>query len=269
MPVHRQTDGPVTTLTLEGARLNALGGSMLADLRTHLDAIAAEAETHVVILAARGGTFCAGHDLTEIAAGDAADHADLFARCAAVMLRLRALPQPVIARVQGNAVAAGCQLVAACDLALAADSARFGVNGVNIGLFCSTPLVALGRAIPPRAAFELAVTGRLIDAAEALALGLITRAVPPDRLDAEVEALAGTIATKLPAAVRLGKRAFHAQMALAEPAAYAAATAAMLENLDDPDTRAGIAAFLEKRAPAGSSGPKYPGVSPKGEGQRP
>ena len=175
--------------------------------------------------------------------------ADLFARCSAVMLGLRALPQPVIAEVHGVAAAAGCQLVASCDLAVAADTARFGVNGVNIGLFCSTPMVPLSRAIPAKAALELLLTGELIGAARARDLGLINRIAAPDQLQADTMALAQTIAAKLGAAVRIGKRAFYDQIALDEAAAYDLAARVMVENMAWRDTGEGIDAFLARRKP--------------------
>jgi enoyl-CoA hydratase/carnithine racemase len=166
-----------------------------------------------------------------------------------MMQKLPALPQPVIAEVQGIATAAGCQLVASCDMAVAAEGVRFGVNGVNIGLFCSTPMVALTRAIPPRAAFELLVTGEFIDARRAHELGLVNRVAAPAALEAETMALARGIAAKLPAAVRMGKRAFHAQRNLGLADAYETAGAVICENLLLPDTAEGIQAFLEKRPP--------------------
>jgi enoyl-CoA hydratase/carnithine racemase len=175
--------------------------------------------------------------------------ADLFARCAAVMTAIRDLPQPVIAAPHGIATAAGCQLVASCDMAVAAHGTRFGVNGVNIGLFCSTPMVALSRNVPRKQAFEMLTTGTFIDAERAQALGLVNRAVPEDRLDAEVTALAETVAAKLGSAVRIGKRAFYEQLEMGLDTAYAHTGAVMVENMLDRDTDEGINAFLDKRAP--------------------
>jgi enoyl-CoA hydratase/carnithine racemase len=253
--------GAVMRLTLDDpARLNALSNAMIAALTERLAAIAADTSVKVVILAANGKAFCAGHDLKEMQAargapdGGAAAFRDLFDRCARMMLAIRALPQPVIAEVQGTAVAAGCQLVATCDMAVAADHARFGVNGVNIGLFCSTPMVALTRAIPPKVAFEMLTTGRLMGAEEALRAGLLNRVVPLADLGATTEALAEQIASKLGRALRIGKGAFYRQSELSEAEAYAFAGAAMTENMLDTLTAEGIAAFLAKRPPDWPSG---------------
>lgn len=255
--VTRSDKGAVARLTLASpGTLNALSEAMIAALAEQVAAVGADTAIRVVILAAEGRAFCAGHDLREMQAartapdGGAAAFADLFARCGALMLALRGLPQPVIAEVGGSAVAAGCQLVASCDMAVAADHVRFGVNGVNIGLFCSTPMVALTRAIPSRAAFELLVTGRLIGAEEARTLGLVNRVVPAAELAEATEALAETVAEKLAPAVRLGKRLFHAQAGLEEAAAYAMAATGMAQNMMFADTDEGIGAFLEKRRPA-------------------
>ena len=254
--VLRQDQGHIARLTLNSpGNYNALSLAMIAALEAELDRIAADDGIRVVVLAAVGKAFSAGHDLREMQAarGDSdagrAAYEQLFQRCAAMMQKLPALPQPVIAEVQGIATAAGCQLVASCDMAVAAEGVRFGVNGVNIGLFCSTPMVALARAIPPRAAFELLVTGEFIDAARARELGLVNRVAPADELTAQAMALAATIAAKLPAAVRLGKRAFHQQARLGLADAYAATGTVMCENMMRADTAEGIQAFLEKRSP--------------------
>ncbi len=254
--VTRQDLGAVAHLTLNAPeRLNALSDAMLAALQAHCDALADDRSIRVVILSGAGRAFCAGHDLREMQAGrqapdaGAAYFADLFARCTRVMLTLQALPQPVIAQVHGIATAAGCQLVATCDMAVAAEDTRFGVNGVNIGLFCSTPMVALTRAIAPKAAFEMLTTGAFIDAPRAQSLGLINRAVPAAALAAETRALAHTVAAKLGTAVRIGKRAFYDQARMDTATAYAHAGAVMVHNMLDADTDEGIAAFLEKRAP--------------------
>jgi enoyl-CoA hydratase/carnithine racemase len=256
MPLLRRddTDG-VATLTMTAPDgMNLLSDAMLAELQAAFDAIGTDKTIRVVVLAAKGRAFCAGHDLGEMQAARAADdggtaaHADLFARCSQVMLTIAALPQPVIAQVQGVAVAAGCQLVASCDLAVAADTARFGVNGIDLGLFCSTPMVALTRAIPPKAAFEMLTTGRLIDAAEAVTLGLVNRAVPPDTLTEATETLAAQIAAKQASAITLGKRAFHAQRGLAPEAAYALTAPVITCNLALPETDARITAFLDRKA---------------------
>lgn len=252
----RQDRGHVARLTLNApASLNALSDAMLAALAAALDALAQDRMIRVVVLAGAGRAFCAGHDLKEMQAaraapdGGAAAYFDLFARCAAVMQRLVTLPQPVIAQVHGIAAAAGCQLAASCDMVVAAEDARFGVNGVNIGLFCSTPMVALTRKVPPAVAFEMLTTGEFLSAARAREVGLVNRTAPPDRLEAETMALADTVAAKLTAAVRIGKRAFHDQIGLPLDEAYRQTGAVMVENMLWRDTSEGIAAFLEKRAP--------------------
>lgn len=237
------------------ARLNALSDAMLAALHAELDTIAEDDTIRVVILSGSGKAFCAGHDLKEMQAGRSADDGgaayfkDLFGRCGALMQRIQTLPQPVIAQVHGIATAAGCQLVATCDMAVAADTTKFGVNGVNIGLFCSTPMVALTRNIPTKSAFEMLTTGRFIDATEAQQLGLINRSVPPENLQSATRALAASIAAKLPAAVRYGKAAFYAQTHMATQDAYAFTADVMAANMQDRDTNEGITAFLEKRKP--------------------
>ena len=237
------------------ARLNALSDAMIAALHRALDDIAADRAIKVVIVSGAGKAFCAGHDLTEMQAkrsdqdGGAAALRDLFDRCAALMDRIQSLPQPVIAQVHGIATAAGCQLVATCDLAVAADDTKFGVNGVNIGLFCSTPMVALTRNIGRKAAFEMLTTGRFVAADEACLLGLINRAVPYDALTSETRALAATIAGKLGSAVRIGKSAFYKQAQMTTADAYAYAGDVMVDNMASDDTAEGIAAFLEKRHP--------------------
>ena len=253
----RQDEGTITTLTLNApASLNALSTAMLTRLDMALDAIAGSAQ-RVLILRAAGKNFCAGHDLREIQgfrgdldAGEAA-FAALFGLCAQVMQKLTTLPQPVIASVQGIATAAGCQLAASCDMVVASETARFGVNGVNIGLFCHTPLVALSRKIAPSQAFELAATGAFITAARAHILGLVTSLAAPDDLDGTTRALAATLAAKLPLALSLGKAAAAAGSDLTHPLAqaYDTATKAMVHNLLQPATAEGIDAFLSKRAP--------------------
>lgn len=251
-----ENDGAIATLTLNTpASLNALSDAMLAALAAAFDRLEQDRTIRVVILKGAGKAFCAGHDLKEMQAGrQAADggrgyFTDLFARCAQVMQRIATLPQPVIAQVHGIATAAGCQLVASCDLAVAAEGTRFGVNGVNIGLFCSTPMVALTRNIPRKHAFEMLTTGHFIDAARAEALGLVNHVVPQDALEAQTHALAQSIAAKLGAAVKIGKRAFYDQIDLPLDRAYDHAGAVMVENMLWRDTDEGIRAFLEKRAP--------------------
>lgn len=251
-----ERNGTVVTLTLNRpASYNALSRDMLAALRTAFAALAGDRAARVVILRGAGKAFCAGHDLKEMQAARAAPDrgaaffAALFADCAEVMQMIPALPQPVIAEVQGIATAAGCQLVASCDMAVAAEGTRFGVNGVNIGLFCSTPMVALSRNVPRKIAFEMLTTGQFIDASRATEVGLVNRVVAADRLAAETAALAAQVAGKLTAAVRIGKRAFYDQIGLPLDAAYDLTGRAMVENMLWRDTDEGIAAFLEKRAP--------------------
>lgn len=246
----------IATLTLNSpATYNALSGTTLVALKEALTSIATDASIRVVLLKGAGKAFCAGHDLKEIQAArampdqGAAAFASLFTRCGDVMQLLRDLPQPVIACIQGIATAAGCQLVASCDLAVAASDARFGVNGVNIGLFCSTPMVALTRKVPAAIAFEMLTTGAFITAERAREIGLINRVTTPETLDAEAQSLAETLAAKLTAAVRIGKGAFYRQAEMPLADAYAYAGAVMVENLMQRDTEEGITAFLEKRKP--------------------
>lgn len=246
----RADRGGVATLTLNRPqRFNLLSEAMLAALAEELDRLAAEGGLRCVVLRASGRAFCAGHDLREMRARpEEAHHRDLFARCGRVMLAIRALPVPVIAAVQGIAAAAGCQLVAACDLALAGASARFAVSGIDVGLFCSTPAVVLTRAVPMKAAMDMLVTGRFVDAAEALRIGLVSRMVPDGELDEAAAAYAATIAAKSPAAVRLGKRLVHEQHAMGLAEAYRHAGDAMARNMGMPDAAEGIDAFLARSA---------------------
>lgn len=236
-------------------RLNALSDEMLAALMETLDACAADPDTRVITLAGTGKGFCAGHDLRQMTAmrqaedGGAAGFSDLFERCSRLMARIQSMPQPVIAQVHGIATAAGCQLVATCDLAVAAADTRFGVNGVNIGLFCSTPMVALSRNIPRKQAFEMLTTGEFIDASRAREIGLVNRVVPPEQLADETAALANQIAGKLGAAVRIGKQAFYAQLQMPVADAYAYTGEVMAKNMLRADTAEGIDAFLGKRDP--------------------
>ncbi len=252
----RSDDAGIATLTLNApASLNALSDAMIAALTAQFDALAGDRQTRVVILRGAGRAFCAGHDLREMQAArasaddGAAYFASLFDRCAAMMQMIPALPQPVIAQTHGIATAAGCQLAASCDLVTAATGTRFGVNGVNIGLFCSTPMVALTRKVPPALAFEMLVTGDFIDAARAREAGLVNRISPPETLEADTLALARQIAGKLTAAVKIGKRAFYDQTGLPLAEAYAQTGRAMVENMLWRDTDEGISAFLEKRKP--------------------
>jgi enoyl-CoA hydratase/carnithine racemase len=249
------TEGVARVTLNSPANLNALSDAMLAALKAQFTALAEDRSAKVIVLRGMGKAFCAGHDLREMQAGRAAADkgaayfADLFGRCAEVMQMIPALPQPVIAQVHGIATAAGCQLVASCDMAVAATGTRFGVNGVNIGLFCSTPMVALTRNIPRKQAFEMLTTGAFIDADRALALGLVNRVVAPDTLESETLTLAKTVASKLGAAVRIGKHAFYAQAQMGLADAYAYTGAVMVDNMLLRDTDEGISAFLEKRAP--------------------
>ena len=257
MPIlERKDTGAIARLTLNHPeKLNALSDAMLAALADEFEALAADEKIRVVIIAGAGKAFCAGHDLKEMTQGRQAEDggkayfADLFARCTKVMTAIRNLPQPVIAQPHGIATAAGCQLVASCDMPVAAEGTRFGVNGVNIGLFCSTPMVALSRNIPRKQAFEMLTTGEFINTDRAQDIGLINRAVPQDELDEATNQLAETVASKLGAAVRIGKSAFYDQLEMGLDQAYAHTGAAMVENMLYRDTEEGIAAFLEKRPP--------------------
>ncbi|MCU0901673.1 MAG: enoyl-CoA hydratase [Cypionkella sp.] len=248
--------GGIATLTLNApGSLNALSDAMLAALSAELAALGQDRSIRVVILRANGRAFCAGHDLKEMQAArqtpdkGAAAFADLFARCADVMQSIIALPQPVIAQVHAIAAAAGCQLVASCDMVVASEEARFGVNGVNIGLFCSTPMVALTRKVPPAIAFEMLTTGAFLSAARAAEVGLVNHVTPANALETRTRALAETVAAKLTAAVKIGKRAFYDQIDLPLAQAYAHAGEVMVENMLWRDTEEGISAFLEKRPP--------------------
>ncbi|WP_368040256.1 enoyl-CoA hydratase [Ruegeria atlantica] len=236
-------------------RLNALSDEMLAALQTEFDALSNDQSIRAVILSGEGKAFCAGHDLKQMTAGRQSEDGgkayfqDLFARCAKMMLSIQSLPQPVIAQVHGIATAAGCQLVATCDLAIAAEGTRFGVNGVNIGLFCSTPMVALSRNIPRKRAFEMLTTGEFITAERAAELGLINRAVPEKVLEQETMALAELLAAKLGSAVKVGKQAFYKQLDMSIEQAYAYTGEVMAQNMMHRDTEEGISAFIEKRSP--------------------
>ena len=250
-----QQDG-ICTLTLNrpSAR-NGLSADLMAALQARLATIADDASIRVVIIAAHGPAFCAGHDLKEIQShrddgdGGKAFFAALFDQCTALMGAIRALRQPVIAQVQGAAVAAGCQLVATCDLAVASTHARFGVNGINAGFFCSTPAVALARNIAPKKTMELLLTGQMMDAGQALEAGLVNRVCAPEELTATTKQMAAMIAAKAPRVIGLGKAVFHRQTALPVDEAYALACPAMVENLMMADGKEGIDAFLEKRTP--------------------
>ncbi len=249
--VLRQDEAGVATLTLNRPKqYNALSQAMLSALQAALDAVAADATVRVVVIAGSGPAFCAGHDLKEMRAHtDRAFHQALFTQCGQVMLTINRLPQPVIARVQGIATAAGCQLVAACDLAVASDNARFAVSGINVGLFCGTPGVALSRNLGRKQALELLLTGEFIDAPTAQRQGLINRVTPLDQLDNEVWRLADAICNKSPLAIRMGKELYYRQLGLPLEEAYACASQAMACNMDSEDAREGIDAFIAKRKP--------------------
>ena len=254
--LERHDQGAVAHLTMNAPEtLNALSDDMIAALDGMFETLEGDASIRAVRLCGAGKAFCAGHNLREMAAArqspdkGAAAFADLFNRCSAMMMRIQRMPQPVIAQVHGIAAAAGCQLVASCDLAVASDETKFGVNGVNIGLFCSTPMVALSRNIPRKKAFEMLTTGDFISASRAADLGLINHAVPSDALVTETAKLAEKIAGKLGSAVRIGKRAFYDQIQMPLDQAYDFTRDVMVENLAYDDTAEGIEAFIAKRAP--------------------
>jgi len=244
-------DGICTVTMNRGDRFNPLSTAMIEALEATFDAVAGDESVRVVVLTGAGRAFCAGHDLTEMRA-----HIDhdwqraLFDRCTSMMMKMTRLPQPVIARVQGAAAAAGCQLVSMCDLAVAADHAKFGLSGINAGIFCTTPSVGVARNVPRKRAMELLLTGELIDADTASAWGLVNRVVPVGDLDAAVASLAQTIARKSRSVLAMGKRAFYAQVEQGMQSAYALAGETMACNMLDPDAAEGIDAFLAKRPPA-------------------
>lgn len=254
--LERNDTGAVAHLRMNAPeKLNALSDAMLAALQSEFDALSEDRSIRAIILSGEGKAFCAGHDLKEMTAGRQAEDGgkayfkDLFDRCARMMTSIQRLPQPVIAQVHGIATAAGCQLVASCDMAVAAEGTRFGVNGVNIGLFCSTPMVALTRNIPRKQAFEMLTTGQFIPATRAEALGLVNKVVPPEDLAQETAALAGMVADKLGAAVKIGKQAFYNQIGMPIDQAYDYTGDVMVQNMLYRDTAEGISAFLEKRHP--------------------
>ncbi|MCL4744495.1 MAG: enoyl-CoA hydratase [Burkholderiaceae bacterium] len=244
--------GSVLTLTLNRPDAgNSLSNAMIAALASALDAAADDDSVHVVVLAAAPGkVFCAGHDLKEFQANNSPSFSKaVTVKCSRMMQAIVALPKPVIAKVAGVATAAGAQLVAACDLAIAADTARFATPGVNIGLWCLTPMVAISRSIAPKHAMQMLLTGRLIDAQTALRFGLINEAVPPDQLDATVDALAAEIASKSSFTVALGKQAFYRQLGLDLASAYDYASEVAVRNMLAEDAAEGITAFTQKRPP--------------------
>lgn len=244
-------DRGVATLTLNRpASFNALSEEMLDALQAAVDGLARDETLRVVVLAAAGKAFCAGHHLKEMIARPALGYyQELFARCSRMMLALQKLPVPVVARVQGLATAAGCQLVAQCDLAVASTEARFAVSGVNYGLFCATPSVPLLRNIAPKQAMEMLVTGDFISAAEAQARGLVNQAVAPEQLDGEVDRLVQAILAKPRVAIAMGKELFYRQREMGVEAAYQLAAQTMAANMMEPCALEGVTAFTEKRKP--------------------
>ena len=248
--VKKYSENGITTLTLnQPERRNSLSMAMLEALSAELESVSGDKDTRVVVIAAAGQVFCAGHDLREIR-GQLDSHEfqlKLFNQCSKVMQQIVNLPKPVIARVAGVATAAGCQLVASCDLAVAADTARFATPGVNIGLFCSTPMVALSRNVSRKQAMEMLMTGEFIDAPTAERYGLVNRVVAAGELDAAIRELAATVAAQGPAFVAAGKKLFYRQIEDGLTGAYKEATKTMVENMQREDARQGINAFLEKR----------------------
>jgi enoyl-CoA hydratase/carnithine racemase len=249
--VLERRQGGVAFLTLNRpAQYNALSEEMLAALEGALDALSTDASVRVVVLAGAGKAFCAGHDLKQMKANPNLEYyRRLFGDCSRLMMQIQSLPQPVIARVHGIATAAGCQLVAMCDLAVAADDARFAVSGINVGLFCATPSVALSRNVGRKAAFEMLVTGEFIDAQAALERGLINRCVPAERLDQEIGLLADAIAAKPRSVIAAGKALFYRQLQVDIGSAYRLAGESMACNMVDEIAQEGVAAFIEKRSP--------------------
>lgn len=255
LKLNKDAQGILRVTLDDPARRNALSEAMLDRLGAILADAAIDASVRVIVLAANGPTFCAGHDLKEMTTqrqnsdGGVAYFQDLFVRCSKMMTSIQSLPQPVIAQVHGIATAAGCQLVASCDLAVADESARFGVNGVNIGLFCSTPMVALTRAVGRKRAFEMLVTGQFMEAKEAKEIGLINKISEIDQLEKTTEELAVQIANKLGEAVKIGKEAFYKQAEMSLKDAYHYTGGVMAENMMFEQTKKGIDFFLDKKTP--------------------
>jgi enoyl-CoA hydratase/carnithine racemase len=249
--LYQHDDRDVVTLTLNRPQaLNALSEAMLTALQAALDRAAADDAVRAVVIAASGKAFCAGHDLKEMRAEPSlAYYEGLFAQCGRMMMSIQRLPVPVIAQVQGIATAAGCQLVAMCDLAVASSDARFAVSGVNLGLFCSAPSVALSRNLPRKAAFEMLVTGDFISAAQAQAKGLVNRVVPPEDVASEIDALLRSITAKPRVAIAMGKALFYRQLETGMQAAYDDAGRTMACNMMDSAALEGVQAFIDKRPP--------------------
>ena len=240
-------------MVLANPPANALSEAMIDALQSALDAAAEDASVRVVVIAAEGKLFSGGHDLKEMSAhrGDADSgrgyFEDIFSRCSRMMQTILALPKPVVAEVAGLATAAGCQLVASCDVVIASATARFGVNGIDVGLFCSTPMVALSRSIGPKAALDMLMTGEMIDADRALAAGLVSRIAQPDLLRAETDALIDRLLARPPHVLALGKKAFYEQLRMPIADAYRFASATIVDNMLMAEAKEGIAAFVEKR----------------------
>jgi enoyl-CoA hydratase/carnithine racemase len=246
----RRAEGVATVTMNRGAQFNALSSAMLSALQACFDELAADTSVRVVVLAGAGRAFCAGHDLREMRATPELEfYQRLFAQCTKMMRTIQAMPQPVIARVHGLATAAGCQLVATCDLAVASETAQFAVSGVNLGLFCSTPSVALGRNVGRKQAFEMLVTGDFISARAALDRGLVNRVVAPERIDEDIAALAAQIIAKPAVAIALGKSMFYRQLEMGTDAAYQLAGQTMACNMMDESALEGVQAFIDKRKP--------------------
>ncbi|WP_264158745.1 enoyl-CoA hydratase [Noviherbaspirillum aerium] len=250
--VLRQLDGGVLTLTLNRPeKFNPLSEDMLTALQAALDDAKADEAVRIVVLAAAGRAFCAGHDLKQMRASPSEDYyRKLFNQCSRLMLSIQQMPQPVIARVQGIATAAGCQLVSMCDLAVASTDAMFAVSGVNYGLFCSTPAVGLSRNVPRKQAMEMLLTGEFIDAETARERGLVNRVAAPEQLDGEIGKLAASILAKPAIAIAMGKQLFYKQLEMGTGAAYQLAGQTMACNMMDDSALEGVQAFIEKRAPS-------------------
>jgi enoyl-CoA hydratase/carnithine racemase len=246
----REEEGVAFVTLNRPKQFNALSDELLADFQAALNRLASNDDLRCVVIEGAGTAFCAGHDLKRMRANPSKNYYEgLFERCSAVMQSVSALPVPVVARVHGLATAAGCQLVAACDMAIASESAKFAVSGINVGLFCSTPAVPLSRAVNPKRAFEMLVTGRFVSAREAEAIGLVSRVVPDQDLDAEVRAMTTEIGAKSGAAIRLGKAMFAKQRSMSLADAYAYAGEVMACNMMTEDAGEGIDAFIQKRKP--------------------
>jgi len=241
----------IATLTLnDPSSRNSLSREMMAQLQETLDDIAADKDIHVVILRAEGPVFSSGHNLREVLAmSDDGTLSDLFDQCSTLMQSVVTLPQPVIARIDGAVTAAGTQLVASCDLAYASEDSKFATSGINFGLFCTTPGVALGRNVQPKQAMEMLLSGDFIDAARATEIGLINAALPADALDSHILAMARTIASKSPVVIKMGKTAFYKQLPMSLEDAYKYTSGVMCENMETRDAKEGLTAFFEKRDP--------------------